>query len=189
MLFRSLPAPGFGKLREPVLRVAHWMRAFGATSGSGEYMMAWQLESMSERALSAPSVFGYFRPGYVPPNTRLADTGTTAPEFQIVNESTTATWVNEVDTMVGYGLGWTGSTSDVRSTLAPQTALAAAGNVDGLIQNLSLLLFNGRLSRALQLNLLDAIGGVGGSDAASHLSRARVAVLIAMSSPEYLVQR
>ena len=186
---RSLPAPGFGKLREPVLRVAHWMRAFGATSGSGEYMMAWQLESMSERALSAPSVFGYFRPGYVPPNTRLADTGATAPEFQIVNESTTATWVNEVDTMVGYGLGWTGSTSDVRSTLAPQTALAAAGNVDGLIQNLSLLLFNGRMSRALQLNLLDAIGGVGGSDAASHLNRARVAVLVAMSSPEYLVQR
>ena len=186
---RTLPAPGFGKLREPVLRVAHWMRAFAATSGTGEFMMAWQLESMSERALSAPSVFGYFRPGYVPPNTRLADTGATAPEFQIVNESTTATWVNEVDTMVGYGLGWTGSTSDVRSTFAPQTALAAAGNVDGLIQNLNLLLFNGRMSRALQLNLLDAIGGVGGSDAASHLNRARVAVLVAMSSPEYLVQR
>jgi len=186
---RSLPAPGFGKLREPVLRVAHWMRAFGATSGSGEYLMAWQLEAMSQNVLNAPSVFGYFRPGYVPPNTRLADTGATAPEFQIVNESTTATWVNLVDQMVGWGLGWTGSTSDVRSTLAPQTALAAAGNVDGLIQNLNLLLFNGRMSRTLQTNLLDAIGGVGGSDAASQLNRARVAVLIAMSSPEYLVQR
>ena len=186
---RTLPAPGFGKLREPVLRVAHWMRAFGATSGSGEYLMAWQLEAMSQNVLNAPSVFGYFRPSYVPPNTRLADTGATAPEFQIVNESTTANWANLVDQMVGYGLGWTGSTSDVRSTLAPQTALAAAGNVDGLIQNLNLLLFNGRMSRTLYVNLLDAIGGVGGSDAASHLNRARVAVLIAMSSPEYLVQR
>ena len=45
------------------------------------------------------------------------------------------------------------------------------------------------MSRALQLNLLDAIVGVGGTDAASNTNRARVAVLIAMSSPEYLVQR
>ena len=41
----------------------------------------------------------------------------------------------------------------------------------------------------LRTDLLDAIGGVGGSDAASHLNRARVAVFIALSSPEYLVQR
>ena len=60
---RSTPAPGFGKVREPVLRVAHWMRAFGTTSATGEYMMAWELESLSQQALAAPSVFGWFRPG------------------------------------------------------------------------------------------------------------------------------
>ena len=45
------------------------------------------------------------------------------------------------------------------------------------------------MSRALQLDLLDAVAGVNGSDAASHLDRARVALYIALSSPEYLVQR
>ena len=186
---RGLPAPGFGKLREPVLRVAHWMRAFGATSVTGDYMMAGQLESLSENALNAPSVFGYFRPGYVPPNTRLAETGATAPEFQIVNESTTATWVNMAETMTGYGLGWTGSNSDVRASLTVPATLAASGNIDAMVQHFNGLLFAGRMSRALQLDLLDAVAGVNGTDAASHLDRARVALYIALSSPEYLVQR
>ncbi len=186
---RGLPAPSFGKLREPVLRVAYWMRAFGATSVTGDYMMAGQLESLSENALNAPSVFGYFRPGYVPPNTRLAETGATAPEFQIVNESTTASWVNMAETMTGYGLGWTGSNSDVRASLTVPATLAASGNIDAMVQHFNGLLFAGRMSRALQLDLLDAVAGINGTDAASHLDRARVALYIALSSPEYLVQR
>ena len=186
---RNAPAPGFGKVREPVLRVAQWMRAFGAKSTSGDYLMSWDMDNVLQPALRAPSVFGYFRPGYVPPNTQLAATGATAPEFQIVSEPTTASWVNTAESMAGNGLGWTGSANDVSTTLAPQVALAAAGNLDGLIQNLNLLLFAGRMSATLRTDLLDAVAGVGGSDAASHLNRARVAVFIALSSPEYLVQR
>ena len=41
----------------------------------------------------------------------------------------------------------------------------------------------------LRQAVLDAVGGVSGSDAASHLNRARVAVFLALASPEYLVQR
>lgn len=186
---RNTPGPAFGKVREPVLRVTHWMRAFSAKSTTGEFMMAWELDSVQQQALHAPSVFGYFRSGYVPPNTRLADTGATAPEFQIVSEPTTASWVNTAYEMAGTGLGWTGSARDVASTLAPQRALVTAGNAEGLVQNLNLLLFAGRMSPGLRIDLLDAVTGVGGSNAASHLNRARVAVFIALSSPEYLVQR
>jgi uncharacterized protein (DUF1800 family) len=186
---RGTPPLGFGKLREPVLRVAHWMRAFGAKSTSGEYLMAWELATLLQPALRAPSVFGYFRPGYVPPNTLMAVGGATAPEFQIVSEPSTAAWVNTAENMTGTGLGWTGTARDVSSTLAPQLALATAGDVDGLIQNLNLLLFAGRMSTTLRNDLLDAVTGVRGNDAASHLNRARAAVFIALSSPEYLVQR
>lgn len=186
---RGTPPAGFGKLREPVLRVAHWMRSFGATSVSGEFQMAWELGGASQQALFAPSVFGYFRPGYVPPNTSLADAGATAPEFQIVNESTTAAWVNLAETMAGNGLGWYGQARDVSTALTAQIALAKAGNVDGLVQNLNLLLFAGQMSRSLQLDILEALAGVAGTDDVSHQRRARVALYIALSSPEYLVQR
>jgi uncharacterized protein (DUF1800 family) len=186
---RNPPAGDFGKLREPVLRVAHWMRAFGATSASGEYLMAYDLDNLSQRPLGAPSVFGYFRPGYVPPNTVFAARGDTVPELQIVNESTAANWVNRAAGMAGGGMGWNGSSADVSSTLAPQVALASAGDIDGLIRNLNLLLYNGRMSAALKQDLLDATTSVGGITPASHQNRARVALFLALASPEYLVQR
>ncbi len=107
---RNPPAGSIGKLREPVLRVAHWMRSFAATSASGQFMMAYELDAQVQRAMYAPSVFGYFRPGYVPPNTAFSPNRITVPELQIVNEATTADWVNTALAMAGSGLGWTGGT-------------------------------------------------------------------------------
>ena len=164
------------------------MRSFGASSHTGEYMLAYELETQAQRAMNAPSVFGYFRPGYVPPNTVFSDSQTTVPEFQIVNESTTAYWINMAMSMAGSGLGWTGSVRDVSSTITAQVALASAGNVDGLIQNINLLLFAGTMSAELQADLLDAVTGVSGNGANSHLNRARLALFVALSSPEFMVQ-
>jgi uncharacterized protein (DUF1800 family) len=186
---RISPAGDFGKLREPVLRVAHWMRSFAATSASGEFMMASDLDALSQRPLGASSVFGYFRPGYVPPNTMFSAVGDTVPELQIVNESTAAHWVNRAGAIAGGGLGWNGSVIDVSSALAPQTAMARGGNIDGLIENLNLLLYNGRMSAALKQDLLDATTTVSGISPESQQNRARVALFLALASPEYLVQR
>ena len=185
---RNTPTADFGKLREPVLRVTHAMRALAASSTTGEYKLAYLLDDLSQRALAAPSVFGWFRPGYVPPGTSLAARNATAPEFQIVNESTTAAWVNLAEGMLGWGMGWTGTTADVTFSLAAQVAPLAKGDLESLVQNLNLLLFAGGMSPALRMDMLDAIGGVGGSDAQSHLNRARIAAFVALSSPEFLAQ-
>jgi uncharacterized protein (DUF1800 family) len=180
---------GAGKLRDPVLRVSQWIRALDATSVSGQYMMAGDLDNLSQRPLSAPSVFSYYRPGYVPPNTAFSASGATAPEFQIVNETTTANWVNKAQSMAGSGLGWNGSASDVRSLYTAQAELVAAGNLTVLLDQLSLLLYAGRMSAELRQVVLDGVGGVAGTDAASHLNRARVAVFLALASPEYAAPR
>lgn len=58
-----------------------------------------------------------------------------------------------------------------------------------MLDHLNLLLFAGRMSPTLRQSILDAVGGVGGSDSASHLYRARVAAFIALASPEYITQR
>jgi uncharacterized protein (DUF1800 family) len=181
--------PGAGKLRDPILRVSQWIRAFDATSVSGEYMMAGDLDAVSQRPLSPPSVFGYYRPGYVPPNTAFSARGATAPEFQIVNETTTAQWANRAQVMAGSGLGWNGSISDVSSLYTAQAELVAAGNMTALLDQLSLLLYAGRMSTDLRQAILDGVGGVAGIDAASHLNRARVAVFLALASPEYAAPR
>jgi uncharacterized protein (DUF1800 family) len=185
----ATPPANFGKLREPVLRITQWMRGFGATSVTGAYMMAGELDTLSQRALYAPSVFGHYRPGYVPPNTGFSARGATSPEFQIVNESTTANWVNKAEALSGNGLGWTGTANDVSSNYSTLAGLSATGNLAGMLDHLNLLMFAGRMSPTLRQAILDAIGGVGGSDSASHLYRARVAVFIALASPEFITQR
>ena len=66
------------RLREPIVRVIQWARSFGASSPKG----LWDIGDTSEPALRlgqsplrSPSVFNFFRPGYVPPNTRLGRQG------------------------------------------------------------------------------------------------------------------
>ena len=184
---RGTPSAGSGKLLEPVLRVAQWLRALGARSASGHYLMVWDLDAAGQRALLAPSVFGYYRPGYVPPNTRFAATGSTAPEFQIVNESSVAAWINTAESMAGSGLGWTSTGADVSVDHDALGALADNGDPGALVQQLNLLLLGGRMSPALQQGLLDTVASVGpGTSAAAH--RARAATFLVLASAEYLIQ-
>ena len=186
---RQAPATGFGKLKEPILRVSNWMRAMDASSVTGNYLMTWDLDGLTQRPYHAPSVFSYFRPGYIPPNSALSEANATAPEFQIVNESTAPAWINLADSMAGNGLGWTGTTSDVTASLNSLIERSTLGDVDGILQHLNLVLFAGRMPPALRQDILDAVTGVSGSDANSHRNRARVAVFMALTSPEFLVQR
>ena len=138
--------------------------------------------------MNATSVFGYFRPGYVPPNTAFASAGMTAPEFQIVDESTSASWINTAFFMSTSGLGIPGS-RDVMASYLTQAAMSKRGDVAGLIENVNLLLFAGTMSSSLKADLMDAATTVAGSNDESHLNRARLVVFLALSSPEYLVQR
>ena len=49
---------------------------------------------LGQSPLRSPSVFNFFRPGYVPPNSAIASAALVAPEFQITNESTVVGAVN-----------------------------------------------------------------------------------------------
>ncbi|NDD56024.1 DUF1800 family protein, partial [bacterium] len=67
------PVPG--KLREPVLRFTAWARAFSAFSPD----YRWDIPATDDPALGlgqsplrSPTVFNFFRPGYVPPNTAFS---------------------------------------------------------------------------------------------------------------------
>ena len=98
--------PTGGKLREPMLRFVQWARTFGAVSASGQ----WRIGDLSDPSarlgqspLRAGSVFNFFRPGYVPPNTSLATAGLLAPEMQLTNESTVASWINFMLTTIRNG--------------------------------------------------------------------------------------
>jgi len=84
--------PNFGKLREPVIRMANWMRAFNAQSASGGWLQTSTAAntSLAQAPLTSSSVFNFFRPGYVAPGTKTGKLGYVAPEFQIADEVSVA---------------------------------------------------------------------------------------------------
>ncbi|MEO0501213.1 MAG: DUF1800 family protein, partial [Pseudomonadota bacterium] len=70
-----LADPSFGKVREPMLRLIQWGRTFKANSPSGEWLVADLSDSatrLGQSPMRSPSVFNFYRPGYVPPNTAIA---------------------------------------------------------------------------------------------------------------------
>jgi uncharacterized protein (DUF1800 family) len=198
----GLTSASFGKLREPVIRTTQWMRAFNTTSQSGDWLMfnTSASTSLGQTPLTSTSVFNFWRPGFVPPaTTDLGSRNLLAPEFQIVDEVTTAAWVNVMQTWVDAGIGNTppgGSGRDIRSTYAAEVAIA--DNATALVDRMNLLLFNGQLSTTLRGRLEAAVNAIaipaatGTNQAtidAARLNRAKTAIFMSMVSPEYLVQR
>ncbi len=186
--------PGFGKVREPMIRLANWMRAFGATSVSGNYLVGSTSAntSLGQSPLTSPSVFNFYRPGYVPPNTRLGSANLTAPEFQIVDEVTVAGYANTMQNVIGNGIG-TGT--DVRSAYAQEIALAH--DSAALTERVNRLLMYGQMSGRLRADIIASVNSVtipGGTATpaqinTARLNRVRLAVYLTMVSPDYLVQR
>lgn len=203
----SLSSSSFGKLREPVVRMAQWAQTFRVQSIKGTWKMGsptWSAEeSLAQSPLMAPSVFNFFRPGYVPPGTALATSGATAPEFQLVNESTVASYINYLQTVLRNGI-WVrapelpSSPMDPTPTDGPDivpdysSEMAFAHDSTALVQHLNLLMCAGQMSDATRQSITQALAQANLSATASqdarHMQVAR-ALLLVMSSPDYLIQR
>jgi uncharacterized protein (DUF1800 family) len=171
-----------GKVREPVLRVTAWARAFGASSVSGEFRIR-QTNSIGQTPLSAPSVFNFYRPGFVPPGSAIGAAGLVAPELQINTESQVTSYLNFMSDVVEKG---TGDNRDVSCGYAAEMALAL--NPDALIDRVDLLLTGQRLSAATRDAMRTAVVSVPTTANNATRTRARIAVLLALCSPEFLVQ-
>ena len=183
----KLSDPQWGKLREPVVRLMHWARSTRATSQDGKWAFG-DLRNPSNRLgqapLRSPSVFNFYRPGYVPPTTSIADAGLVAPEFQITNEASTIGYVNYLQEVID-GKHGTRNTGVISSAYSAELSLP----VDQLINRLDLLFTHGNLSQATRSKLTAALGSMNASTEALRLLRVKAAVLLIMASPEYLVQK
>ena len=182
---RSAPvsqATGWGKLREPMLRLVQWARTFGATSPTG----IWNIGDTSDpntrlgqSPMRSPTVFNYFRPGYIPPNTSLATAGMVSPELQISNESSVVAYLNYLQNVIASGVG------EVKPDYTGWLALV--DNPAVLMDKINLMLAAGQLSATTMASIVSAVGTISITTATGRLNRVRAAILLTMASPEYLV--
>ncbi len=192
----NIDNPGYGKLREPVVRAAHMMRAFKATSATHQWLLGSTDDWLKQSPMTSPSVFNFWRPGYIPPNTTLGANNLLGPEFQAVNEISVSNYVNGTQYALSGGLGqWINAHtgSDIHIPLTDDAANAA--DPSKLIDHVNLVLLNGQMSQGLRDRLTLAISSINidsgdaGDRAEARLNRARTAVLLTMASPEYIAQR
>ena len=182
-----------GKLREPVVRLVQWMRAFNATSRDGRFLLGTTSDPSTQLAqmpMYAPSVFNFFRPGYIPPNSRAGAISLAVPEAQITNETSVAGYLNYMRSVITSGIGNT--TNGVRDIQADySTELALASNPDALIDRVSLLLIGRDLSAATRATIRAAVTSVNigaTNPSADQRNRVNLAIYLVMSSPEYIFQ-
>jgi uncharacterized protein (DUF1800 family) len=184
--------PGFGKVREPVLRLGAWMRAFHARSTSGEFLIGTTdstTSSLGQSPMRSPSVFNFYRPGYVPPNTGIAAANLVAPEFQIIHETSVVGYANFIRNVVRRGLG-DNSPADVQPDYT--AVLAVADDPEKLIDLVDLLLTYGTMRPDTRSAITEAVSSITidpASPAAGRRDRANLAVLFALSAPEFIVQK
>jgi uncharacterized protein (DUF1800 family) len=204
---RSIQAPttpGFGKLREPIVRYVQWGRSFGFNSASGgwkAYDTSSASKELGQSPLNSPSVFNFFRPGFVPPGTALAASKSTAPEFQLVNESTVGGYLNYMQLMMEAGIFVASPPGEpnpsanlyVQDITASFTAeVAIATDAAALVARLNLVMCAGRLSADTSKLMVTALNATPLTSASSNdlkLNRVRGAVLMVLACAEYLIQK
>jgi uncharacterized protein (DUF1800 family) len=182
--------PNFGKLREPVLRYVQLARTFGARSNSGNWLVGDLSDpavSLGQSPLRSPSVFNFFRPGYFPTNTEIANRGLLAPEFQLVNETSVAGYVNFLERAITGGRT---PVADIALDFSAEIEIAL--DAAALLDRLDLLLTGRQLSTSVRDTIRSAMESVAlttTSTNADKLRRVQIGVTLILASTDYLVQK
>ena len=198
-----------GKVREPVLRLSAFIRAFAHTSDSGYFRVGntdSAATSLGQSPMRSPSVFNFYRPGYVNPGSLAAARSLVTPEMQIAHETSAASYVNFMRDNIANGVGQFNTTvngitrnrRDLQGNYSGELAVAtdSAALVDRVLGKLSY----GNTSAALRSEVVAAVSSIaipalnanlGNQTSVDNAKRARVnaAILLVLAAPEFQVQQ
>ena len=190
-----------GKLREPLVRFTHLMKAFNASTPSGkvwgdaDYIM----EPLKQSLFASPSVFNFFLPTYQP-NGPIADAGLVAPEFQLHNSATSILYINRSNAwswgeLLEHGsvanpdpeeigvLEWS-ENDNLSLNLTDEYALV--NNPSALVDRLNLILCHGNLSTRTKDIIVNTISQYDPDEPGDIIA---TALYLLMISPDYVIQK
>ncbi len=188
--------PNYGKLREPFQFTTNFLRSFnvrsadGASLSDGYLLGRGEYTGMGQIPYFSPTVFNYFPPGYVIPNTSLV-----GPEFALMTTGTSIQRANFMNRMVftapaipispptNNGGGPTGMSVDFSDLQTLSTADSTGGQ---LVDELNRRMLHGTMSAQMRSTIMTAVTNIVATDT---LNRARQAVYLVATSSQYQVQR
>ena len=171
----------YGKLREPLLRFSHLLRAFevqDSVTVHGGYYVA------PHAPLTANSVFNFFRPTFSPAGP-IKDAGLVAPEFQINSESR-INRLNGALQAIALRDNFFGSSPTVLNLTSERALFATPQR---LMDHLNLLLMSGSMSDNLQQMLLRYMAENQNLASPDDERVLRDVIFLIITSAEYSVQQ
>jgi uncharacterized protein (DUF1800 family) len=172
---------GYGKLKEPLLRMTGLYRAFNGASPEGRFAIFNPQNLLDEAALRSPTVFNFFDPGYVQQGT-LASAGLLAPEFQITTASTAVSVPNDI-----YAAIYTSPGAAATIVLDLSSLTANASNPAAMTATLNQLLCGNGMSAQTEQLIESAISSAPAGTAPTTL--AEMALYLTATSPDAAVQK
>jgi len=194
--------PTFGKLREPFIRYFQINKAFNATTTSGNYRndMDYIYKYVEQKPLASPSVFNFFQYDYQPIGP-VVEADLFAPEFQITSAQSITGWINALYRFIinenvadEYDI-YSGEDNDDYADeisnldLSTEIMYTSDETLHILIDRLNLLLAQGRLTQTTVEAIVEAIKKFDKVDEDDFELRAKLAIYLTMTAPEYLINR
>ena len=184
-----------GKIREPVLRFIHWARAFdvGNVFAENEWALLFHARSnqgLGQQPFQAPSVFNFYRPGFIAPQSYSGNEGLTAPELQIIHEGSV---IGYSDWMLEYVFNSSPMRDEAVDSFAPDYSYEAtlADTPDQLSEHLDTLLLGGLMKNTTKDRIITILNEMPiRSDSEENASQDRwnrvaVSVYVAVTSTEF----
>jgi uncharacterized protein (DUF1800 family) len=169
------PAYDGGHLREPMLWMTNFLRATGFTNtdaNSSYFSLSNYSNNLNERPYRSGSVFNFFPPSYVIPQTTL-----NAPEFDLENTASSILRLSLADSFVNNKI--TSFTIDLSAT-SPLGSLDSS-SPGQMVDALGKMFMHGQMPSDMRSEILSAIGGLGTAQ------QVRIATYLVITSSQYKV--
>lgn len=170
------PAFDGGHLREPILWITNVLRALGFTNidpNSSYYSLSNYSNALNERPYRSGSVFNFFPPSYVIPETQL-----NAPEFGLENTASAVLELSLANSVVFNKIAG----FQVDLSAASPLGVIAANSPGNLVDTLGMMFMHGQMPAEMRTELVTSISSL--TDPAQ---RVRVATYLVITAPQYKI--
>jgi uncharacterized protein (DUF1800 family) len=173
----------FGKLREPLIRMAHQFRVTGAKTAEGGIPFGFADFILGQSPQRSPSVFNFFSPDYQQPG-EILEADLVAPEFEIA----TANNMTGMHNAVLYFLYvFTERNNDNRVYLELDDLVSLADDHTALLDELDLIYMAGQMTETMRAEIIDYLDFI--TPYVDAQTKVVETTFLILTSSEYAIQK